>query len=125
MKAAFVGEVRAMRKRGAHLRVTNSKAGMEDRQRQLCETDERQDEPAIEYADDRPKQPAEYRSVARSQPCHCGANGTAPFVIEQTRLGIERLRACYTLRNDGKAWKIVALTEVRAPFTGPGDIARS
>ncbi len=38
---------------------------------------------------------------------------------------IERLRACYTLRNDGKAWRIVALSEVRAPFTGPGDIARS
>src|SRR5882672_1214221 len=32
---------------------------------------------------------------------------------------IERLRACYTMRNDGKAWRIVALTEVRAPFTGP------
>ncbi|MDO8434346.1 MAG: hypothetical protein Q7S58_18245 [Candidatus Binatus sp.] len=38
---------------------------------------------------------------------------------------IERLRACYTLRHDGKTWRIVALTEVRAPFTGPGDIARS
>jgi ketosteroid isomerase-like protein len=37
---------------------------------------------------------------------------------------IEALRACYTLRNDGKAWRIVALTEVRAPFTGPGDIPR-
>jgi ketosteroid isomerase-like protein len=37
---------------------------------------------------------------------------------------LERLRACYTLRKDGKAWKIVALSEVRAPFTGPGDIAR-
>jgi hypothetical protein len=38
---------------------------------------------------------------------------------------LERLRAFYTLRNDGKAWRIVALAESRAPFTGPGDISRS
>ena len=38
---------------------------------------------------------------------------------------LERLRAFYTLRNDGKAWRIVALAEARAPFTGPGDIPRS
>lgn len=37
---------------------------------------------------------------------------------------LERLRACYTLRSDGKAWKIVVLSEVRAPFAGPGDIPR-
>ncbi len=35
-----------------------------------------------------------------------------------------RLRAFYTVRNDGKAWKIVSLTEARAPFTGPGDLPR-
>jgi ketosteroid isomerase-like protein len=37
---------------------------------------------------------------------------------------LEHIRAFYTLRKDSKAWKIVALSEIRAPFTGPGDIAR-
>ena len=37
---------------------------------------------------------------------------------------LERVRACYTVRRDGKGWKIVSLSEVRPPFLGPGDIAR-
>lgn len=37
---------------------------------------------------------------------------------------IARLRAFYTVRHDGKNWKIVSLTEARAPFTGPGEIPR-
>jgi hypothetical protein len=37
---------------------------------------------------------------------------------------LERLRAFYTLRNDGKSWKIVLISMANPPFTGPGDIAR-
>jgi len=37
---------------------------------------------------------------------------------------LERVRACYTLRRDGKSWKLVTVAEVKPPFLGPGDIAR-
>ena len=37
---------------------------------------------------------------------------------------LERLRAFYTLRNDGKAWKIVTVSMANPPFPGPGDIPR-
>ena len=37
---------------------------------------------------------------------------------------LEKIRACYTLRRDGAAWKIITLTEIRAPFLGPGDVPR-
>jgi ketosteroid isomerase-like protein len=37
---------------------------------------------------------------------------------------LEQGRACYTVRRDGKSWKIVALSEIKPPFLGPGDIAR-
>jgi ketosteroid isomerase-like protein len=37
---------------------------------------------------------------------------------------MERVRACYTVRRDVKGWKIVALSEIRPPFLGPGDLAR-
>jgi hypothetical protein len=37
---------------------------------------------------------------------------------------LERLRAFYTLRNDGKAWKVVVIAEAKPPFPGPGDIPR-
>jgi ketosteroid isomerase-like protein len=37
---------------------------------------------------------------------------------------LENGRACYTVRRDGKAWKIVALAEVKPPFLGPGDMPR-
>jgi ketosteroid isomerase-like protein len=37
---------------------------------------------------------------------------------------LEQVRACYTVRQDGKGWKIVTLSEVRPPFLGPGDIPR-
>jgi NTF2-like protein (DUF6841) len=37
---------------------------------------------------------------------------------------LERLRAFYTLRNDGKSWKIVTVSMAHPPFTGPGDIPR-
>ena len=33
---------------------------------------------------------------------------------------LERVRACYTLRRDGKAWKIVTLAEIKSPHRGPG-----
>lgn len=33
---------------------------------------------------------------------------------------LERGRYCYTLRRDDGAWKILTLTEVKPPFTGPG-----
>jgi ketosteroid isomerase-like protein len=37
---------------------------------------------------------------------------------------LEQGRACYTLRRDAKGWKIVALSEVKPPFLGPGDLPR-
>lgn len=37
---------------------------------------------------------------------------------------LEQGRACYTVRRDGKPWKMVSLSEVKAPFLGPGDIPR-
>jgi hypothetical protein len=37
---------------------------------------------------------------------------------------LERVRACYTTRREGKNWKIITLSEVRPPFLGPGDLAR-
>ncbi|HXG20299.1 MAG TPA: hypothetical protein VNN62_14645 [Methylomirabilota bacterium] len=33
---------------------------------------------------------------------------------------IESGRYCYTVRKDGGAWKILTLTEVKPPFSGPG-----
>lgn len=33
---------------------------------------------------------------------------------------IENARLCYTVRKDGGAWKILTLTDVTPPFTGPG-----
>lgn len=33
---------------------------------------------------------------------------------------IENARLCYTVRKDGNAWKILTLTDVKPPFTGPG-----
>ena len=38
---------------------------------------------------------------------------------------LERLRAFYTLRNDGKEWKIVTVSMANPPFPGPGDIPRA
>jgi hypothetical protein len=38
---------------------------------------------------------------------------------------LERLRAFYTLRNNGKSWKIVTVLMANPSFTGPGDIART
>ena len=35
---------------------------------------------------------------------------------------IEKVRATYTVRRDGKNWKIVALSEVKPPFLGPGEV---
>jgi ketosteroid isomerase-like protein len=37
---------------------------------------------------------------------------------------LERVRACYTLRRDGGAWKIITIAEVKPPFRGPGDLPR-
>ncbi len=37
---------------------------------------------------------------------------------------LERLRAFYTIRNDGKSWKITTLSMANPPFSGPGDIPR-
>ncbi len=38
---------------------------------------------------------------------------------------LEHIRACYMVRRDGASWKIVTISEVKAPFLGPGDLARS
>jgi NTF2-like protein (DUF6841) len=37
---------------------------------------------------------------------------------------LEKIRACYTLRRDGDAWKIITISEIKPPFLGPGDIPR-
>jgi ketosteroid isomerase-like protein len=57
------------------------------------------------------------------------ANNLATLMADVTRYKkdgsiLERLRAFYTLRNDGKAWKIVTLSMANPPFTGPGDVSR-
>jgi hypothetical protein len=57
------------------------------------------------------------------------AENLATLMADVTRynmdgLPLERLRAFYTLRNDGKAWKIVTVSMANAPFSGPGDIPR-
>ena len=37
---------------------------------------------------------------------------------------LERVRACYIVRRGAKGWKIVALSEVKPPFLGPGNLER-
>lgn len=37
---------------------------------------------------------------------------------------LERGRACYSVRRDAGAWKIVTLMEVAEPYLGPGNIPR-
>jgi hypothetical protein len=37
---------------------------------------------------------------------------------------LERVRACYTVRQDAKNWKIITVSEVKPPFLGPGDLPR-
>jgi hypothetical protein len=54
------------------------------------------------------------------------ADNMAMIVADVTRYTkdgaiLEQLRACYTLRKDGGAWKIIAFTEIKPPFSGPGE----
>ena len=56
------------------------------------------------------------------------ADSLAQLVADITRYKadgaiLEQGRYCYMLRRDGTAWKILALAEITAPFSGPG-IAR-
>jgi hypothetical protein len=49
---------------------------------------------------------------------------TAILIADITRYkkdntAIENARLCYTVRKDGSAWKILTLTDVKPPFTGP------
>ncbi len=37
---------------------------------------------------------------------------------------LEKIRACYMVRRDGAAWKIVTISEIKPPFLGPGDVPR-
>lgn len=37
---------------------------------------------------------------------------------------LERVRACYTVRRDANRWEIITISEVKAPFLGPGDLSR-
>ncbi|MBI3250155.1 MAG: hypothetical protein HYZ50_26975 [Deltaproteobacteria bacterium] len=51
---------------------------------------------------------------------------TALLVADITRykkdnVVLESGRYCYTVRKDGGAWKILTLTAVQPPFTGPGN----
>jgi SnoaL-like domain len=55
------------------------------------------------------------------------AEGLATLMADVTRYKkddaiLERVRAFYTLRYDGKAWKIITMALANPPFTGPGDI---
>jgi len=52
-------------------------------------------------------------------------NATALLVADITRYKkdntvLESGRYCYTVRKDGDSWKILTLTAVKSPFTGPG-----
>src|SRR5262249_45262719 len=52
----------------------------------------------------------------------------APMVMLMTDISrykgdgsvLEQGRYCYTVRKDASAWKILTLTEVKPPFSGPG-----
>ncbi len=53
------------------------------------------------------------------------ANSLAMIVADVTRYKkdesvLEKLRACYMVRRDAGAWKILTVTEVKPPFSGPG-----
>jgi hypothetical protein len=37
---------------------------------------------------------------------------------------LEKIRACYMVRRDGAAWKIMTISEIKPPFLGPGDVPR-
>ena len=37
---------------------------------------------------------------------------------------LEKLRACYMVRRDAGAWRIMTISEVKPPFLGPGDLSR-
>lgn len=37
---------------------------------------------------------------------------------------LEKIRACYMVRRDDSAWKIMTISEIKPPFLGPGDIPR-
>jgi hypothetical protein len=37
---------------------------------------------------------------------------------------LEKLRACYIVRRDAGAWRIMTISEVKPPFLGPGDLSR-
>jgi hypothetical protein len=37
---------------------------------------------------------------------------------------LEKIRACYMVRRDSGAWKIMTISEVKPPHLGPGDISR-
>ena len=57
------------------------------------------------------------------------AENLAMIIADATRYRaggsvIEKVRATYTVRRDGKNWKIAALSEVKPPFLGPGEIPR-
>jgi hypothetical protein len=38
---------------------------------------------------------------------------------------LEKIRACYMLRRDGGAWKIMTISEIAPPYLGPGDVPRT
>jgi len=38
---------------------------------------------------------------------------------------LEMLRACYVVPRDGAACKLLTISEIKAPFLGPGDLARA
>jgi len=51
-------------------------------------------------------------------------DSTAILIADITRCKkdntpIEYARLCYTVRKDGGAWRILTLTDVKPPFTGP------
>ena len=57
------------------------------------------------------------------------ADDLAMVLIDFTRYKadgsvVDAGRACYTLRRDGKVWKMLTIAEVKPPFLGPGNLPR-
>jgi hypothetical protein len=69
------------------------------------------------------------RSAIDSLKAWVFADGLGMILADYTRFKadgsvLEAGRACYTVRREGKAWKMVTIAEVKQPFLGPADLPR-
>ena len=44
--------------------------------------------------------------------------------LQRTEQVLEKIRACYMVRRDGTAWKIMTISEIKPPYLGPGNVPR-